>query len=308
MPTRKNIYIILGITTIALLATGSGLLSTTATAQTSTITSYCGTPDFFDQFAEQEGYSLTERCTGVQVQDYRIDVSKDSYNEGWGCFADYTVYKNPDGNLEQVAEGDEGDNINVEGLEIQTKAASGFSYYNCDYIRTDYTPSFDGELTYNLVSPGESLQGETAQVEVVFNNTYSHRVTGDASARFCTDAPFGSQCTSSSTDLNIAGDSVKYKTFTVDTSDVEGSINVQVSSSGLVLDALGSWEGVNLDCNQDGTQEPVEDCNGLPMQGGSESGTIEVVEDNRLNRANLFLDSVFEDVKTVIANVFGGAP
>ena len=244
------------------------------------IVSYCGAPDWLDQFNDQNGYTPAQQCTGVSIAGYRIDVSRDSYHDGWGCFSKYTVYnQTPDGlqKLTETGITDSHDHITVPGLTIKPQTSSRFSFYNCQYVGSEYRIETPGQVTFEATGDPTAVRGEPATVSVTLQNRFTQPVTGELTVDFCAPGPFAQEaCVVRSKPVDLDGDTSRTTQFSMPTDRVHGNITVTPTLAGSVARPDG-WTGVNWDCDGDGTIEPVSECSGFDL--GSVTGdelTIQV--------------------------------
>lgn len=251
------------------------------------IISYCGTPDFFDQFDDQYGYTPNGECSGVIIDDYRIDTEKsDGYTSNsdwrWGCSGSVSVYKmKENGDLEEIR--DTGDakrdieDIELGPLTIQPLSqTSGLSFYNCEWVANTYEYDFNGDLSMEASAPNDVSDMEIIPVDIQLENQYENQITGDIEATFCTEGAFGlNRCISRSVEADIPAGSRAIKTVQVPKENVGEIIEASASFDGVMH--VDGWERVNLDCDSDGKIERIEDCDGFPISISKELDDISTI-------------------------------
>lgn len=290
-----------------------GPLSTATTSDTS-IVSYCGQPDWFDQFNRQNGYTPARQCTGVKIAGYRIDMEKTYYIDGWGCWTQYTIYDiQDDGTLDKIQETD-GWTTNpptweLDGLTVQTKAGHRFASYDCQWIQTAYEPQIDGSLHFETDVPDTVERGDTVDATVQLENQFDHRVSGTAHLKFCAGGPFGGQsCTSHEEDVSVASGRVETFTVEVPSDAVQNEVDLTTRFDGQV-ELLDGWQGVNFDCTGDGQINPVSDCDGLSLQSdGSETDTVTVQDPSLQSQLATLLSTIDDRVRVLWADITGKTP
>jgi len=233
--------------------------------------SYCGTPNYFDQFQEQNGYTPNAQCTGVEIAGFRIDTEKTSWTNGnWGCGGSVTVYKVQDnGDLNQVADTGESksspDDITVGDLTIEPiSQTSGLSFYNCEYVANSYEYSFGGNLDMTASTPEDAYKKEELPVNIQFHNRYDGKVAGETTVEFCSTGAFGlNRCVTRSASVDLQPGEQAMKALKVPNENVGDVVKVSSSFDGSLH--VSGWERVNVDCDGDSRIERIEDCSGFPV-------------------------------------------
>lgn len=251
------------------------------------IISYCGTPDFFDQFNDQYGYTPNGECTGVEIDGYRIDTEKeDGYTSNsdwrWGCSGSVSVYKiKENGDLKEIR--DTGDakrdieDIQVGDLTIEPLSqTSGLSFYNCEWVANTYEYDFNGNLSMDASVPADVSDMENIPVDIQLDSEYNNQITGDIKATFCTEGAFGlNRCISRSVETDIAPGSRAIETVQVAKQNVGDTIEVSASFNGVM--EVDGWKRVNVDCDSDSRIERIEDCDGFPISISKELDDIRTI-------------------------------
>lgn len=264
------------------------------------IMSYCGSADWMDDIA------IAQQCTGVDIAGYRIDVSTDKYGgDGWGCYTDYTVYRHTSDRLEKIHETGSAKghgHIDLDGLTIKPDVEHRFSQYQCQYVGTEYRVDTPGRIHFNASGDTSIARGENATITVTIDNRFTSDVSGDLSVEFCAPGPFfGDSCITRERDITLTGSQQTAEAFTVPTQRIHGNITVTPTLSGSV--ATGNdWQGVNWDCDGDGTIEPVDQCTGFEL--GSTTGdaiTVTVGDPALSEQAGTVLTLILERIRSELA-------
>lgn len=279
-----------------------GMFSALQTS-TPTVVSYCGDADWFDQFQDQEGYTPNARCTGVQIEDTRIDVSVSTWDGSWGCYTDYTAYTVDDnGGLTKEAEFSE--EATVNGITID-KSGYRFASYDCQWVQTDYEISFPGNVTIDTQAADQVRDGETLTVTIPVRNNFEYPVSGSVSAEL-----LGSDGTVSRTgEVSVPAKSSRTVVFTAPAAKLgQGNASITTSFDGKMTGVFRDWQGVNLDCDSDGTIEQVEDCRGegLAVNGQGASADVDIQPPTVRTQLERFVDTVRSRVSMAVAALLHG--
>lgn len=244
------------------------------------IISYCGYPDYFDQFEDQNGYEPNAQCTDVRIADYRIDTEKTSWTNGdWGCGGSVSVYRvEENGDLTKLNDTGESqsdpEDITVGPLTVETLSqTSGLQFYNCDYVANTYEYDFGGNLEMTASTPEDVYKKDKILVTIEIENRYDSKIEGEAEVEFCSQGAFGlNRCVTRTATLDIQPGEQSSKTLTVPNENVGDVVDVSASFDGSLY--VSGWQGANVDCDNDNKIERIEDCSGFPVTASKDIGDI----------------------------------
>jgi hypothetical protein len=280
---RGTVIAALAVLAVAIMVAASNNIFSTLSAGEQDMISYCGTPDWFDRYPDKYGYTPTSQCTSIQVADYRIDTEIREYYDGRrSCYAQWDVYNiTADGDLDKIVSDHysprDGD-LQLPGLEI-SKSGGRYDKNTCMWVSTSYDAQLPGKVSFTATGAPDAVRGQPATVTVHTQNQFHEPVNGTLSAKFCVPGPFGQDtCLTRQSAISVSAGGVTSTDFSVPTDRIYGNITVTPTlTAGVQRPA--QWRGVNADCDNDGTIEPMSRCDRFAL--GSATGdalTVQVTE------------------------------
>lgn len=286
---------------IAAIAFSGGTFSALQASAPTTV-SYCGDANWFDQFQDQEGYTPNARCTGVQIEDTRIDVSVSTWDGSWGCHTDYTAYDVENGQLTKLTEFENEETVN--GIEVD-KSGWRFANYDCQYVQTDYDVSFPGNLTIEAEAAEQVRDGETLDVTIPVTNNFAYPVSGTVSVTLTgSDGSVNRE-----SDVTVSPGRTNTVSFIAPAVELgEGNASISPSFDGRMTEVFNDWEGVNLDCDGDGTIERVEDCRGegISVTGQGSSADVDIKPPTARTKIERAVEAFQSRVRMAVAVLLNG--